>query len=129
MKAEPDFDLDYADGRQAELIVADMRESLTSGRVEVKRDRGFRETGNIYVEMEGFTERRGWHPTGIANPDTAATWIYELKHTGAMVVFETETLRRLVRHPIARRSENPRGDHPTRGVLLPMRRVFTPGVL
>ena len=53
MGKQSDFDLDFAYGREAELLVEDI---LTGGlTVEVKRDRRWVETGNIYIETAFYS--------------------------------------------------------------------------
>lgn len=60
-----DFDLDYTFGAVGESLVNDL---LTGGKtVEVKRDRRWWVTGNIFIEMECyFTGTESWAPSGLA---------------------------------------------------------------
>jgi outer membrane protein assembly factor BamB len=128
--SQPDFDIDYNEGAQAELFVADLRRSLQEGRVEVKLDRRFIDTGNIYVEGECLYPRRGWQLTGIANPNTAPLWIYMLGGTGVGIIFTREALRDAVADTrVSRSSEERDGGHPTKGWLLRVRSLFHPGHL
>jgi hypothetical protein len=125
----PDWDIDYADGAQSELVVADLRRALQEGRVEVKSDRRFIETGNIYVETECNYPRGGWRRTGISNPDTAPQWVYVLRDTGIALVFDVETLRRMAYDPgCSWASQCRQGGHPTRGRLVKVSAAMRQGM-
>lgn len=130
VRAEPNFDIDFAVGAQTEAWVADvLRPALESQRVETKMDRGFVDTGNIYVERS-CRYPSGWKPTGIDNPGTASLWLYDLSHSGVAIVFEVDTLRRLAADPrVSRDAKCVVGDHPTTGSLINLRKAFTPGIL
>ncbi len=130
-KPEPDFDIDYADGAQTEAWVRDVLiTALREQRVETKLDRGFVETGNIFVETECH-KKNGWEPSGIDNPDTARIWVYDLSRTGVLVVFDIDVLRRLAYDErVGRAKAAPRDQkNPARGRLVNMRKVFTQGIL
>jgi len=116
--AEPRFDRDLAYGKQGELLVGSYLEWIAggNGRVEIKRKR--RADLELYVETEcdkGNTGR--YQPSGI-NVTTADAWAFVVGDTGMAFVLPTALLRRALLHPSARRVEGPRGDCPTRGVLV-----------
>lgn len=130
MARYPNFDLDYADGKQGELFAADLRSALEGDRVQVKTDRGFIETGNIYVERACNYPGRGWTRTGIADPDASPLWIYVLRDTGLALVADIATLRRLADDSrFSRHAEERDGGHPTKGSVVRLRSVFHPGAL
>lgn len=117
---EPCFDIDYKFGEQGELFVTKIIESLGTGRVEVKNDARFSDTGNVYVECQCL--RRGkWHPSGIATTD-AEFWVFVLANDTTCVAVTTEYLKSASRavwqNNPDRRKECPRGSHPTRGVAM-----------
>jgi hypothetical protein len=58
------FDLDLSYGQAGENLVEEL---LTQGRtVEVKRDRKWHSTGNLYVEVECWYMRtESWEPSGV----------------------------------------------------------------
>ena len=121
---EPDWDIDYAVGHQAELFVADLIASLEGGRVEVKRDAKAAATGNIYVE---FKCRRGGHfvPSGIATT-TADAFAYVLGE-GVVVFATTAVLRSACRRAYREgriKDGGQRGSHPTVGVLVPVNELL-----
>lgn len=60
-----DFDLDYTFGAAGESLV---NELLTQGKtVEVKRDRKWWSTGNIYIETEcWYNTSESWEASGLA---------------------------------------------------------------
>lgn len=118
---DPRFDLDLAYGQQGELFVADIRDGLRDGTVEVKRDGQFARTGNLYVEFECLRQGR-YRPSGLTTTE-AKVWVFVLGDTPACLCIATELLRAWVRlegFPVV---DCARGSHPTRGWLLGMHRV------
>ncbi len=59
------FDLDFRYGYAGEQLVEEL---LTNGKtVEVKRDRRWHETGNLYIEVEcWYNSTQSWQASGIA---------------------------------------------------------------
>ncbi len=59
------FDLDFRYGYAGEQLVEEL---LTSGKtVEVKRDRRWHETGNLYIEFDcWYNSTQSWQPSGIS---------------------------------------------------------------
>ena len=116
---EPDFDIDYQVGHQAELFVKSLIDSLAAGRIEVKRDARAADTGNIYVETE--CKRMGvYRPSGIA-ATKADAWAFVLSDD-LVVITTTTGLRRAMEHGSI--AGCPRGSHPTRGVLIRIPDLF-----
>src|SRR5688572_20048700 len=94
-KPEPRWDLDYKAGRQAELWVQNLRKSLEEDTIEVKLDRRFPDTGNIYVEYE--CKRRGsMRPSGIATT-TSRLWIQVLVEDELALIISTDRLKEIAR--------------------------------
>ena len=89
MAAFSKFDLDLSFGQEGETLV---KELLTGGKtVEVKRDKRWKDTGNIYVETECYFNRtRSWGPSGI-NATEADYWAIVLE--GLTVFIPTDALR------------------------------------
>jgi len=60
----PNWDLDYSNGVEGEQLVNDL---LAGGKtVEVKRDRRWAQTGNIYIELSCFYQSsKKWEPSGL----------------------------------------------------------------
>lgn len=83
MANKSSFDLDFSYGRKGEQLVEDL---LTDGkRVEVKRDRKWHLTGNVYIETECFfTKNNEWAPSGLAVTE-AEYWAFVLKKTVLML--------------------------------------------
>jgi len=87
-----DFDLDYSYGSEGERIVDSL---LIGGKtVEVKRDRRWSETGNIYVETECCSQYGNWYNSGItvSKADYYAFVLEEL-----ILFTPTEILRTVIR--------------------------------
>lgn len=116
---EPEWDIDQEVGRQGELYVARVVDSLKSGAaVEVKTDEAAQKWGNAYIEYQ-CRYRGEWRPSGIS-VTTADVWCVVI---GELVLAApTERVREVARHlwrfPSYRR-ELKRGSHPTRGVVIP----------
>ncbi len=121
---EPRWDIDYQIGIQGEMWASDLREALQNGSVEVKNDKEFIKTGNIYVEYE--CKRGGiYQPSGI-KVTTALAWMFVLVEGAFGLVFATDTLiqtaRNAYRDPRNHR-DCVRGGNPTHGVIIPLREI------
>lgn len=83
MANKSSFDLDFSYGRKGEQLVEDL---LTEGkRIEVKRDRKWHLTGNVYIEVECFfTKNNEWAPSGLSVTE-AEYWAFVLKKTVLML--------------------------------------------
>jgi len=83
MTNKSSFDLDFSYGRKGEQLVEEL---LTEGkRIEVKRDRKWHLTGNVYIEVECFfTKDNAWAPSGLAITE-AEYWAFVLKKTVIML--------------------------------------------
>ena len=112
----PHWDIDYEAGRQGEIYVRRIRESLQRGACEVKYDRLTNKTGNLYIEYACF--RRGqWRNSGIK---TTKAPLYVFTFPGELfaIAVETEVLKELTRG--CYKAEEKDGSHPTKGVLVPL---------
>ena len=121
---EPRFDIDAEYGRQGELFVSSIIDSLTKGSIEVKRDSRFAQTGNVYVEYE-CRKRGNWTKSGIATTE-AELWAFVLGDSNVVFVVPTSSLKELVlelwRNPKNRREETD-GDCPSKGVIVPVNQL------
>lgn len=77
------FDLDFGYGRKGETLVEEL---LTGGRtVEVKRDRKWWITNNLYIEVEcWFNKSKAWEPSGLSVTE-AAYWAFVLEQSTVIV--------------------------------------------
>jgi hypothetical protein len=77
------FDLDFGYGRKGEKLVEEL---LTEGkRIEVKRDRKWFVTNNIYIEVECFFNKsKSWEPSGLMVTE-AEYWAFVLEKAIIMV--------------------------------------------
>lgn len=82
-----DWDLDFSFGQAGENTVAKL---LGDPTVEVKTDRKWINTGNIYIETEcwNITEQR-WKPSGIAI-SKASHWAFNLE--GNVILVQRKVL-------------------------------------
>lgn len=122
-KPEPRWDLDYKKGRQGELWIEAIRDSIANDSIEVKNDARFTETGNIYIEY-GCKKRGTMQPSGIATTDSKL-WIQILVEGELALIISTEKLREIARRlkdKYKRRLD--RGSHPTIGVAIPVKDII-----
>ena len=77
------FDLDFRYGYAGEQLVEEL---LTNGKtVEVKRDRRWYETGNLYIEVEcWYNSTQSWQASGIAVTE-ADYWAFVLEESVLMI--------------------------------------------
>jgi len=77
------FDLDFRFGQEGESLVQQL---LTEGgTVEVKRDRRWWSTNNLYIEVECWYQRsQNWEPSGVM-VTKAAYWAFVLERGVLMV--------------------------------------------
>lgn len=78
-----DFDLDYSFGLEGENLV---NELLTNGKtVEVKRDRKWWDTGNIFIEVQcWYNASKSWEDSGLT-VSKADYWAFVLE-SGVIIV-------------------------------------------
>lgn len=77
-----DWDLDLRDGEQGESRVADL---LSLDTVEVKTDRRWKDTGNLYIETECYYKKsQAWEPSGL-QVSKATHWAFVLEDSVLIV--------------------------------------------
>ena len=108
-----DFDLEFAYGREGEVLV---REILTGGvTVEVKRDRRWVETGNIYIETAFYSRSTyNWVESGLMKTK-ADRWAFVLE--GLVIIVSTDDLKKAIDkygRPISNKIE----PNPSKGFLI-----------
>jgi hypothetical protein len=113
---QPNWDIDLAVGKAGEAQVIDTIDAWTHGRIEVKTDARAAQTGNLFVEFEC----KG-RPSGIM-VTKADSWAFVLGH--AIIIIPTGLLRSVCTGGL-RWVSMPRGSHPTRGYLLPIKDIPT----
>jgi hypothetical protein len=86
------FDLDFSYGSVGESLVDEL---LTGGKtVEVKRDRRWHQTNNVYIEVEcWYNNSDSWEPSGLS-VSQASYWAFVLESSVHIVL--TEVLRSAV---------------------------------
>lgn len=90
MAKNSSFDIDFGYGRQGERLVEEL---LTEGRtVEVKRDRKWWITNNLYIEVEcWYNTSQSWEASGIMVTE-AAYWAFVLEQ--AVFIIPTHILKK-----------------------------------
>ena len=83
------FDLDFQYGVDGEKLVSDLL--LGRKTIEVKRDRKWIKTGNIYIETECFfTKTNSWEMSGLS-VTKAGYWAFVIEDS--IVIVPTDVLR------------------------------------
>ena len=108
-----DFDLDYSYGVAGEQLVNQL---LTGGKtVEVKRDRRWKDTGNLFIETEYWSNKHNaWVPGGI-RATKAEYWAFVLEEL--VVIVPVEKLQ-IALGAYGWPIENKKEPNPSKGYLL-----------
>lgn len=117
---EPRWDIDYEVGRQGEMFVRNLIESVSKDSVEVKTDEKAVDTNRIYVETECLY-RGVYRPSGVMTSQ-ADYYAYVLGR--ALTLFIPTDVLRTVVTKCGSASEMKRGSHPTRGFLVPIAQLI-----
>lgn len=81
-----DWDLDFRFGQEGEQYVANLIQT-----VEVKTDRRWKETGNLYIEIYCYSPNtQGWYPSGLL-ATKASHWAFNLE--GTVIIVPTIVLK------------------------------------
>ena len=81
-----DWDLDFRFGVAGENTVAQLIET-----VEVKTDRKWKDTGNLYIEVYCWSPNtENWYPSGLS-ATKASHWAFNLE--GTVVIVPTQVLK------------------------------------
>jgi hypothetical protein len=81
-----DWDLDFRFGQEGEQYVANLIQT-----VEVKTDRRWKETGNLYIEIYCWSPNtEGWYPSGLL-ATKASHWAFNLE--GTVLIVPTVVLK------------------------------------
>lgn len=83
------FDLDFSFGRAGEGLVEEL---LNGGKtVEVKRDRRWHETNNLYIELScWYMSSQSWEPSGLSVTQ-ASHWAFVLEES--VFIIPTDVLK------------------------------------
>jgi hypothetical protein len=88
---DSNWDLDLRDGMLGESKLADL---LRLDTVEVKTDRRWKDTGNLYIETECFYQAsQSWEPSGI-RVTKATHWAFVLEDS--VLIIPTHRLKEVV---------------------------------
>lgn len=132
---QPDWDVNVAEGRQAELFVLDVARMLAerSGEIEVKRDYRFCGRRNRHEQtptyrwyVETHCMKRGkWEYSGICTTK-AKLWVFVFGDYPGMIIADVQWIKRAVRR--AKEESNTRieekdGSHPTKGFGITLRHL------
>ena len=118
------FDIDLEYGKVREQMVADM---LQDKKIEVKSERDvWQKTGNIAIEYECYGK-----PSGI-NATESDYWFHNLcigDETFATIVFDTNSLKRIIDNLDSKRSVSGGDNNAARMYLLNLQKLFSSDVI
>lgn len=120
MKSEWDLDLRF--GQEGEIMV---NHFLTAPieTVEVKRDRRWKETGNLFIETECWSDALcQWYLSGIS-VTKASHWAFVLEDS--VVVVPTDKVKKTMAVH-GHRVEMNRPEYSTKGFLITVKDLFRP---
>lgn len=124
IKDRKKFDLDLEYGKVREQMVADM---LQDKKIEVKSERDmWMRTGNIAIEYECYGK-----PSGI-NATESDYWFHNLcvgDEVFATLVFDTNSLRRIIKNLDYKRSVAGGDNNASRMYLLNLQKLFSSDVI
>jgi len=122
---QPDFDIDAEFGRQGELFVLELVDSIKAGRAEVKRDDRAFQTGKVFIETACMRAVAGggrdYVPSGIRTSQSDVWAIVLGNPPSVAIVAPTLAVRELSDYAERQgwtREAGQRGSHPTRGVVV-----------
>lgn len=111
-----DFDEDLRIGEAAQDSV---KELLRMSTVEIKADRRWVETGNLFIETQCRSREGNWYPSNLAETK-APHYSFHLSDMVALTI-RTDILRALVAQE--REVANDMEPNPTKGVLVDFKRI------
>ena len=118
------FDIDLEYGKVREQMVADM---LQDKKIEVKSERyAWQKTGNIAIEYECYGK-----PSGISATESDY-WFHNLcigDETFATIVFDTNSLKRIISNLDKKRSVSGGDNNASRMYLLNLQKLFSSDVI
>ena len=116
-----DWDIDLRYGQQGEIYVNNLLASPIET-VECKRDRRWRETGNLFIETHCYSSQVGtWYESGISI--TRAThWAFILDDN--VLIFPTSKIKAALL-PWGHQISMTRDEYSTKGYLLPIMKLVT----
>jgi hypothetical protein len=118
------FDIDLEYGKVREQMVADM---LQDKKIEVKSERDvWQKTGNIAIEYECYGK-----PSGISATESDY-WFHNLcigDETFATIVFDTNSLKRIIANLDSKRSVSGGDNNAARMYLLNLQKLFSSDVI
>ena len=118
------FDIDLEYGKVREQMVADM---LQDKKIELKSERDvWQKTGNIAIEYECYGK-----PSGISATESDY-WFHNLcigDETFATIVFDTNSLKRIINNLDSKRSVSGGDNNAARMYLLNLQKLFSSDVI
>lgn len=114
-RIDSNFDVDLAKGKAAEEMVRTVFNGQTL--LEVKRDLRWAETGNLFIELEAWSNReQKWVPSG-ANLDYGVFVVCLSLEDSVNITIAKPALHRVIKAR-GREIKNTQQPNPTRGVLI-----------
>jgi len=114
LMSRSDWDIDLRFGQEGEVLVNALLTAPIET-VEVKRDRRWKETGNIYIETECWSDDLGhWYDSGIT-ATKASHWSFVLE--SIIITIPTDVIRKAISIYGIKREMN-RPEYSTKGFII-----------
>ena len=115
-----DWDIDLRYGQEGEVYVNSLLTAPIET-IEVKRDKRWIETGNLYIETECWSDvMQSWYHSGIST-SKASHWSFVLEDS--VVIVPIKRLKFVVQK-YGRKKEMNRPDYSTKGFLITVEDLF-----
>lgn len=116
--ANSDFDIDLKYGQQGEATVANI---LTIETVEVKRDKRWKDTGNLFIETDcWYNSSQSWQKSGLS-VSKATHYAFVLENM--VLIVTTEDLKQVVNRS-GRAIECKIEPNPSKGYLIKVSHII-----
>jgi hypothetical protein len=115
-----DWDIDLRFGQEGETYVNNLLTNIET--VEVKRDKRWIETGNLFIETQCWSDKQQqWYDSGI-NASKASHWSFVLEDL--VVIIPLNKLKETVQN-YGRPIEMNRSEYSTKGYLITVENIFS----
>lgn len=125
--AFPAFDLDLQYGQSGEVFVEDLVRDTLHGKIEVKTDRRWQDTGNLFIETECWSIRQQcFTPSGINTSESDFyAFVLPVGERTPMVAYFPTKLVKLVVEELGRPIEQNWSENPSKGYLITLEDMYS----
>lgn len=122
MGTKSNWDIDLRFGQEGETYVNNLLTDIET--VEVKRDKRWIETGNLFIETRCWSDKLDrWYPSGVTT-SKASHWAFVVEEL--VVILPIEKLKEVIEKH-GRNIEMKRPEYSTKGYLITIEDIFKRG--